>query len=168
MTELPDIFLRNVRPLSGGPQWLHSLPALVTECEDLFSIRVVRPFDLSYNYVALSARQSGEEVVLKIGIPNLELKAEIRALQFYAGVGSPRLLECDEDRGFLLMEYITPGRTLSSVTSDDTATRIAAETMRKLWRGLPKAHAFPTTERWFEGFRRLRQRFDGGTGPFRE
>src|SRR5437016_8718272 len=56
--------------------------------------------------------------------------------------------------------------TLASLDHDEHATRVAAQIMRELWQPPPSNSAFPTTAQWADGLRRLRTRFDGGTGPF--
>ena len=48
---------------------------------------------------------------------------------------------------------------------DQRATSIAVQVMRQLWRPAPFEHSFPTVEKWAAGLKRLRLRFDGGTGP---
>src|SRR5215467_7105019 len=99
MLELPDSFKRNVTSLPGGAAWLESLPTLIAACEERFSIRVLQPFDLSYNYVTTAVRAGSEEIVLKISIPNKESKTELRALQLYAEIDAPKLLEFDSEKG---------------------------------------------------------------------
>jgi streptomycin 6-kinase len=54
---------------------------------------------------------------------------------------------------------------LSSIMDDQRATSIAVQVMRQLWRPAPFEHSFPTVEKWAAGLKRLRQCFDGGTGP---
>jgi streptomycin 6-kinase len=76
------------------------------------------------------------------------------------------LLDYNVEFGALLLERLTPGRTLASLDHDEDATRVAAQLMRELWRPLPPNASFPTTAQWADGLRRLRTRFDGGTGPF--
>ena len=49
---------------------------------------------------------------------------------------------------------------------DVLSTRIAAGVMRRLWRPLPAEHPFRPVTEWAAGLSRLRERFDGGTGPF--
>ena len=70
------------------------------------------------------------------------------------------------DLGALLLERLTPGRKLASLGNDEDATRTAAQLMRELWRPVPLNASFQTTAQWADGLRRLRTRFDGGTGPF--
>ena len=161
-------FVRTTIELYGdnGRSWLQNLPHLIADCEKRWSLTVRPPFlDLSYNYVAPAIRSDGTAVVLKLGIVNPELLTEIEALRLYDGRGSVRLLEADPEQGILLLERLRPGIPLISL-DDEEATIIAARVMRQLWRPLPPAHPFPTVARWAAGLTRLRQQFDGGTGPF--
>ena len=165
--ELPDLFKRNVvGAFSNGKAWLESLPRLIEECEDRWKITVGSPFSLSFNYVAPAVTAAGQERVLKLGVPNPELTLEIQALRLYAGSAAVRLLDSDQERGFLLMERLVPGQSLASLADDGEATRIAARTMRELWRSLPPHKPFPTVKQWAGGLKRLRKRFNGGAGPF--
>jgi streptomycin 6-kinase len=69
----------------------------------------------------------------------------------------------------LLLERIKPGTPLSSLVdagNDEQATSIAAQVMRQLWRSVPPEHPFPSLARWTVGLERLRDHFDGGSGPF--
>ena len=166
-TELPESFRRRVTgAFPEGAAWLDSLPARIAECEQRWKIQASAPFELSYSYVAAARTAGGEEVVLKLGVPNRELRSEIAALQLYGGGAAVRLLDSDAERGLLLLERLSPGEKLASLHDDEQATRIAAGLMRELWRPLPANHSLPTTADWAAGLRRLRPKFGGGTGPF--
>ena len=143
----------------------------------MWGIALQPPFPLSYNYVAPATRSDGSEVVLKVGIParhlafapethysNHELRTEIEALRLYDGRAAVRLLEADPGRG-LLLERVRPGTPLVELADDEQATAIAARLMRDLWRPVPPRHSFPSVADWALGLRRLRTRYDGGTGP---
>ena len=178
-----------------GKSWLESLPALLKEASQRWNLTDVQPVpNLSYNFVAF-AHQSpsslphlpvgGRNLVLKLGIPHKELKSEIAALKIYDGCGACRLLDSDVEKGMLLLERLEPGHMLAALEDDDRATRIAAEVMKGLWvcsndfakrpaedprmgemeSGLRKTTEFIRLKDWFDGFKRLRQRFTGGTGP---
>jgi len=103
---------------------------------------------------------------LKVGVPNPELATEIEALRLFDGHGIVRLLEADCDQGALLLERLKPGTPLSSLTDDELATSIAIQVMGQLWKLVPSEHSFPTAAEWAAGLKRLRERFEGGTGPF--
>ena len=169
MNPIPDNFVRTTLEVHGdaGATWLAALPNLIAACEQRWSLTVLPPFaPLSYNYVAPALRADGMEVVLKLGVPNRELSTEIDALRVYDGRGSARLLDADPEQGALLLERLMPGTMLVSVADDAAATSIAAGVMRDLWRPAPAQHRFPTVADWASGLSRLRDHFDGGTGPF--
>jgi streptomycin 6-kinase len=115
--------------------------------------------------VAPARRTGGEEIVLKLGVPNPELTNEIAALQLYDGTGAAQLLDADAEAGVLLMERLTPGAPLADVVDDEVATEIAAGVMRRLWRRVPAEHSFPDVRRWAQALYGLRERFGGVTGP---
>jgi len=165
---IPSRFARTQIELYGtaGAEWLKRLPILVAECEQRWSLSVGAPFEpLSYNYVAPAVRTDGADVVLKVGFPNPELLAETEALGIFDGRGIVRLLDSDHDQGVMLLERLKPGTPLLSILDDQRATSIAAQVMRQLWQPAPFEHSFPTVEKWAAGLKRLRQRFNGGTGP---
>ena len=167
---LPTHFVKTVTStFTGGAEWLENLPNLLAECERRWGL-AIRPsnFTLSYNYVAPATLADGTEIVLKVGVPNRELRTEIAALRLYDGRGCVRLLDADSDAGILLLERLYPGEMLTTVTDDDEATRLAALAMQTLWRPLPAEHSFPSVANWAGGLAKLREEFGGGTGPFDE
>jgi streptomycin 6-kinase len=167
--QLPERLRESVERVHGetGRKWLATLPALLSECCARWSLELEQPFEnLSYN-LALPGRIAGDgEIVLKLGVPCRELLTEAAALSLFDGSGAVRLLEHDAPRGILLMERMVPGTPLSCLQKDAEATRIAASLMRSLWHTPPAGHAFPSLATWFGAFERLRNKFDGGTGPF--
>lgn len=109
----------------------------------------------------------GIEIVLKLGVPCPELNTEAAALKLCDGKGAVRLLDHDAPRGILLLERVAPGTPLYKLQEDTEATRTAATLMRRLWQCTPPAaHSFPPLTVWFRAFALLRDRFDGGSGPF--
>jgi len=92
---VPKKFQQTVSEVYGerGVQWLRGLPDLIADCEGRWDLRVLAPFELSYNYVTPAVRSDGMPVILKLGVPNPELTSEIQALQCFDGRGAARLLE---------------------------------------------------------------------------
>lgn len=166
---LTSEFARTMVSLYGddGAEWLGRLPNLIAEFERRWSITVGPPVDgLSYNYVAPAVDVQGGALMFKLGVPNPELMTEIEALRIYDGRGCVQLLAADPERGALLLERLEPGATLRAhVDDDEQATSIAAGVMQRLWRQIPPEHPFPSVARWATGLDRLRNRFDGTTGP---
>ena len=166
---LPPRFANTIRNVykENGEKFLADLPTLIDEFSQRWTLTNVRPVpNLSYNFVAFAER-SAEHVALKMGPPNNELISEMNTLRVYNGEGAVRLLECDEDKGVFLLERLVPGRMLAEIEDDDRATEIAADVMRRLWQPAPenRHEKFILLKNWFDGFKRIRQHFEGGTGP---
>ncbi len=174
MHSIPDNFARTIVELyeDEGAAWLKELPALIAEYERRWSLTVLPPYALSYNYVAPAVRSDGTPVVLKVRFPNDGPVIEIAALWLYEGHGMVQLLEADSEQGGFLLERLTPGVPLATLVQidDERATSIAAEVMRQLWRGPagapPADSLYGTIADWAEGMQRMRAHFGGTTGPF--
>lgn len=169
---LPSDFIKTIQTEFGsnGREWLSRLPTLIEETSQRWNLTDVRPVpNLSYNFVAF-AQQGESDVILKIGVPNRELTSEMAALKLFNGEGACRLLDCDEEKGFLLIERLKPGTMLSELEDDDERTHIAIDVMQNLAfrRGeaiLPLQDQFIKLSDWFGGLKEIRPRFNGGTGP---
>lgn len=152
-----------------GRAWLGRLPRLLEAFSERWGLSQVEPVELlSYNYVCRARRGDGQAAVLKLGVPNPELSSEIEALRLYDGRGAARLLECEAEAGALLLERVEPGVMLARLEDDDQASLIAAGVLERLWRPAPESEALLSAAGWAEGIGRLRQRFEGGTGPLDE
>ena len=192
---LPSDFISNITNTFGedGEELIANLPILIDEASARWGLTNVQPVsNLSYNFVAFAkssftandaqgkqnlrslgglsgAGSSGEgAVVLKIGVPREELTSEIAALRLFNGEGSCRLIDADEEKGFLLLERLNPGVMLSIMEDDEQATHIGAEVMQKIWRTAPQNNVFIQLSDWFDGLKRLREMFNGETGPLNE
>ena len=198
--DLPADFISTVTNTFGedGESLIANLPALIEEAASRWGLTNIQPVEnLSYNFVAYadSPLSLGEglglrekkSVVLKIGVPRDELTSEIAALRLFNGEGACRLIDADEENGFLLLERLHPGVMLSTMEDDEQATHIAAELMLKIWKSLEsdsllsklQEHTLTSTRApglqkyiqlsdWFDGLNKLRERFNGGTGPLNE
>ena len=194
---LPPEFISNVQGvlLEDGRRYIDALPDLVAEASAQWGLTDVQPVpNLSYNFVAfakssltaknakgakkkfdlrdLSALSGTSNVVLKIGLPNRETRSEMAALRLFKGEGACKLIEYDEEKYWMLLERLKPGVMLSMMEDDEEATRIAAEVMKRMWRGLDTfvldhhENKFIQLTDWFYGgFERMRKHFNGGTGP---
>ena len=160
-------FARTILEVHGeaGQEWLNGLPSLLTDYAQRWSLKLLPPFALSYHYVAPAIRADGSAAVLKAGVPSPDRNYEILALQLCNGNGMARVLDADAKEGVVLLERLVPGTTLASLEDDAQATRIAALVMRQVWRPLPADHPFPSVSKWAKGLERLRQSYEGGTGP---
>lgn len=184
MMNLPREFIVNIHAAFGerGRDWLSRLPQFIDEASDRWGLMDVQAVpNLSYNFVAFASSPLPEgerlgvraDVILKIGVPNPELTSEMNALKLFDGEGACRLLDCDDERGFLLIERLHPGRMLAELGDDDERTHTAMDVMQKLVldRGevtLPLQDTFIKLSDWFDGLKEIRPLFDGGTGPIPE
>ena len=183
---LPPEFISNIQNTfrEDGHAFLKALPDLIAEASTRWGLTDVQPAPiLSYNFVAF-ANRGNNNVVLKMGVPNREMKSEMATLRLFNGEGACRLLECDEERYWMLLERLNPGVMLSTLEDDEEATHIAAEVMKKIWRPLEtlefsslllnveqqavRLQSFIQLSDWFDGLNNLRPMFNGGTGPFNE
>ena len=186
---LPPVFVSNIQNTyrEDGYAFLKALPDLILEASARWDLTDVQHAPtLSYNFVAF-ARRRHEQVVLKMGVPNDEMKSEINALCLFNGEGACRLIDCDEEKSWMLLECLQPGVMLSTLDDDEEATRIAAEVMQKIWRPLESASSLANSREqtpaqkpasglqgfiqlsdWFDGLTELRTMFNGGTGPLNE
>jgi streptomycin 6-kinase len=166
--QLPDSFVTTIKNVfkEDGGKFLAVLPFLIQETSQRWGLTDVQPVsNLSYNFVAF-AKQGNEDVILKMGVPNRELTSEISALKLFNGDGACQLLAEDAERGILLLERLKPGRMLAELEDDDERTNIAAEVMQKIWREAPNENKFIQLSDWFNGLKKIRPHFNGGTGPF--
>jgi streptomycin 6-kinase len=181
----------------NGYAFLHALPDSIAEASARWELTDVQPVPaLSYNFVAFAksfslegkrGRDEGVDVVLKMGVPNPEFLSEMEALRLFNGEGACNLIKADEEKYWMLLERLNPGLMLARLEDDEEATRIAAEVMKKIWRPVesdsllsvsqehtlggtraPGLQKFIRLTDWFDGLKRLRQLFNGGTGPFDE
>jgi streptomycin 6-kinase len=167
---LPPEFIRNIEGVFGeaGRQFLADLPASIDEASQRWGLTDVWPSPtLSYNFVAF-AKRGDEQVVLKMGVPDRELKSEMATLRLFNGEGACRLIDCDEEKYWMLLERLKPGVMLLTLEDDEEATHIAAQVMPKIWRPAPEDNVFIRLSNWFDGLKKLRSMFNGGTGPFNE
>ncbi len=179
---LPPEFISNIQNVfrEDGHAFLKALPELITEASARWGLTNVQPAPtLSYNFVAFADR-GNEKVVLKMGVSNSEILSEMEALRLFNGEGACKLIDFDEERYWMLLERLNPGVMLSTLEDDEEATHIAAEAMLKIWRPMessgspleqelaPALQKFIQLSDWFDGLRKLRSMFDGGTGPLNE
>ena len=143
---LPPEFISNIQNTfrEEGHAFLESLPDLIAEASARWGLMdVVHSPELSYNFVAFAkspspigrgVRGEGLDVVLKMGVPNREIRSEMAALKLFNGEGTCKLLDHDEERYWLLLERLRPGVMLSTLDDDEERTHIAAEVMKRIWR----------------------------------
>jgi streptomycin 6-kinase len=177
---LPHEFIQTIENVfeEDGKRFIQSLPSLIKNASTRWQLSAVQPVsNLSFNFVAYATspltpllKGEGNNVILKIGIPRDELTSEIATLKLFNGNGACRLIASDEEKGFLLLERLKPGKMLSDLEDDDKRTQIAMDVMEKIHHtaedgGVSNNSKLIKLSDWFDGLKNIRPHFDG-TGPF--
>ncbi|HUF04512.1 MAG TPA: aminoglycoside phosphotransferase family protein [Aridibacter sp.] len=156
MNLIPEDLKQSINRLGGGrgSRWLDSLPAVIRDLEELWSIRQVVPLEKqSYSFTSICTLVDGSPGFLKIGFPSEEevIAKEAAILRLYGEDLAPKVYGHDPDREALLLERLDPGTTLFlECRSDPTrAVREAIEVLRRIPRALPDGIEIPALEEWF-------------------
>lgn len=151
MVDIPEYFkLKAARQFGqAGPGWVQELPSTLSQCLKRWNLLDCQPIDdLSINLVCFAKSPVYGDVVLKIEGPHSERFTEMAALELYAGRYACQCLECDRERGVLLLERIMPGNDLRSVAAKDEQLAIGTEILCKLPIPLRDSHGFPSYRDW--------------------
>ena len=155
---IPDQLIANCRKIPEREAWLRSLPAMLEELTDRWSLRTGPPFDhanVTCSWVAPVVRADGTRAVLKLGMPHLEGADEIQGLRFWNGNPTVELLQADDDLGAMLLERCEPGYTLRSEPEDQQDVVIAT-LLKRLWQRSASRdglHRFRHLSEMLEGWR---------------
>jgi len=123
----------------AGKKWLETLPDAIKKYEHQWGITCLSPFPLSYNYVTPAKTKDEKHVVLKVSFPdNQEFPLELKALNFYDGIGSIRVLQEDVENGAMLLEKAEPGMRVRDISPDEKQISLASEVMRKIHKPVPE------------------------------
>jgi len=162
-------FQRKIIAMRGdvGKKWLTRLPTIIKKYEEMWSIKVLAPFPLSYNYVAPAVTTDNQAVVLKIGFPNnKEFAYEAGALAFFNGEGAVKVIKEDLENNVLLLEQLKPGQLLHDIEFEKQVA-LFLEVAEKLHKPLPSQieKSFPTLLEWAKDFAVYREMFSLTSGP---
>lgn len=164
-----DVFKKKIITLAGekGKLWLNALPTIIQKYEEEWEIKVLPPFNLSYNYVCPAETKTGQQVVLKISFPgNKEFSTEIAALKLFAKESSIQILKENLTEGVVLLERAVPGVPLSAVKPDKEQIHYAAEVIKNLHLPIKdNNNIFPSLSDWAKGFERYKANFTIDSGP---
>jgi len=133
---IPERLVINCRNIPERQGWLDSLPVILDEVMDRWSVRTGPPLDraaVTCSWVAAVFRADGTSAVLKLGMPHMEGAHEIQGLRFWNGDPTVQLLEADENLGALLLERCDPGHTLHS-EPECIQDLVIATLVKRLWR----------------------------------
>lgn len=140
-----------------GQKWLNDLPNIVAELASHWQLISILPVaNMTYNYVAKAVYQD-QPVVLKISCDETSIMTEKKALNYFDGHASIKLIDYHEHDHALLLEQAIPGNTLKSLYPEDVAFVMDryVETMNKLhFKPVPLEHSFRHISDWLKAFDR--------------
>jgi streptomycin 6-kinase len=126
--------LERLRGSSEGRSWIDSLPRLVEECAQAWSLRIGTPYPSSHVALVLPVEREDEmPAVLKIQFPDRECEHEAAALRTWQGDGAVHLLAHDAARHALLVERCTPGTHLRELSAEE-ALSMLVDLLPRLWK----------------------------------
>ena len=142
--EIPDEVVRMNLAANGtaGRAWLDSLPGVVEELIDRWSLTIGGLRRRAVGFVAPAERHGGERLVLKVSFIDEETRHEPDALRRWDGDGAVRLIDAEPTRGALLLERLEPGTPLADHPDRGEATGVACSLLRHLWRPVQDGYPF--------------------------
>ncbi|QTM98874.1 phosphotransferase [Sediminibacillus dalangtanensis] len=166
-TLLQERFVKNIKHhfKQEGEAWLERLPEISHQCEQTWQVEMMKPYELSINYVAPAVGKDGRKLVVKLSVPGEEFTCELEALRQLESPAMVRLIAFDENLGALLLERMEPGGTLAEVEEEDKACRIAADVFEQLTREPLGETTLPTTEDRTASLAKIVSYYPAGCGP---
>ncbi len=168
MDYIPNGFFQTIKSIHKeiGEKWLEDFNDLKSYCEEKWGLQILQPYELSYNFVAPAIKNDGSFVVVKLVVPNGDgFIQEVEALTLYQGNGIVKLIDVEIEKGIMILEHISPGVKLYTLSNDEEATAIMAKIMRELWIEAPQNSRISTIFQREETFKRIRQKHKAGVGP---
>jgi streptomycin 6-kinase len=169
MFQLPYKYTNNIKFVhkEKGQEWLENLPMLISYCEERWNLKVLAPFELSFNFVVAAVFEDEREAVLKLSVPSQDFQNELEALKLFNHHkrNMVQLLDFDEEKGIIILERLKPGQMLSTIDDEEIATRIAARVLKELWIPAGEGSSLPTTKNREASLIALRKGHPNGLGP---
>ncbi|MEL7158508.1 MAG: aminoglycoside phosphotransferase family protein [Actinomycetota bacterium] len=140
MVWVPEV-VRNKAEVNGAGDWVARLPGLIDELCRRWSITLTEVFDEGTEaYVAAGQTDSGDDVVLKIGVPNRgpQIEREALVLRLADGDGCARLLAEAPEVKALLLERLGPSLSTLGLPLR-RRHEILVDTAARIWRPVPEA-----------------------------
>lgn len=136
MVEIPARFAEMLifREGDAGRAWIASLPRLIAELSDRWSLAIDGPplgETLATFAVVIPVRRGDDRAALKIAYPTALDEIEVTGLRAWDGLGVVKLLAIDPDRSALLLERLDADRPLSAVPLMESAA-VAGRLIRRL------------------------------------
>ena len=152
MLELPNNFKTRIMNRYGpeGKEWLDTIDDLVEKYKNKFQLQNIQLVDnLSMNIVLFAKSSQYGNVVMKLGAPGPISNAEINVMKYYSSDYVPKCYySCIKDR-FLLLERLSPGCSLSTLSNIEERIKIFSDISNHLLIPYNNKEIFPTFEEYF-------------------
>ncbi|MEH7350634.1 aminoglycoside phosphotransferase family protein [Gottfriedia acidiceleris] len=167
MIALPDQFIKTIKDIhkEKGEIWLENFVDLCNRCEIRWNMKILSPFELSYNFVAPILIDGQKNAVIKLAVPNEEFNSEVEALNEFKENEFVKVIDYDLNEGILILEQLLPGETLATIENEEEAMHIAVKVMKSLWKAAPKSTKIPTILSRENSLSRIVEKFPNGLGP---
>jgi len=139
---LPQTYLDQPRWWHDGAVWLADLPAAVERQCRRWDLAVDGQIRHGSNAIALPVQRGGERLILRMSPPGPSTVAEVRALRFWDGRGTARLIDVDAGPAAMLLERVCPGTPASSLPIEKSI-EVLGQMMRRL--AVPAPRDAPST-----------------------
>ena len=154
---------QNIKSIYGskGKAWLDDLHNIVNKLTHDWNLEDIRSVDnMTFHYVARALTKEGRQpVILKIGCDAKTIENEVRALSYFNGNGSVRMINHNEEYNALLLRQAIPGMSLRSLYQSQTEQVMDdyIETMHKLHQGhLTGKHHWSHIDTWLTAIDKLK------------
>jgi streptomycin 6-kinase len=132
-----DVLNQNIKNIYAekGEAWIADLQKVVSSLAQIWDLKYITPVDnMTFNYVAKAFTCENNSVVLKISCDAKTIEDEKKALMYFAGDGSVKLLDYNEEHHALLLEQAVPGYSLKTIyeLQPDYVMDSYIQTMNKL------------------------------------
>jgi len=129
--DIPESYRAMPRWWHEGSAWLDGLPDTVAALCQRWKLTLDGAAMHGSNAIAIPVRRQREPLVLRVAPPDPRSVEEIRALRFWDGRGTVRLVDADSATGASLLERLDGERTLARLPLHEAIPTIA-RTMRRL------------------------------------
>ena len=127
---VPPSFAAMPRWRAEGSRWLTALPRKIDMQCDRWGLRIVGPAAHGSNAIVVPVDRGGEPLVLRMTPPGPDVAELVRALRFWDGRGTVRLILDDLDAGAMVLERLS-AESLATVPVDE-AMEVIGRMMRRL------------------------------------
>ena len=135
---IPEALIQAQSQSEDGRRWLDSLPVLIEQLCARWELGTPRFIDAdgSCSWIGQATRQTGDNVIIKIGMPHMESRDEAAGLTLWnqaSKASTVTLYEYDASANAMLLEPCIPGVSLRTL-AEDQQDEIICKSLVQLWK----------------------------------